>query len=133
MRARPLAAIVAAAVALPAAAYLPPATAILKRAAQRREEVGPPSMQVQGTFTLLGPAAQLARTRSLPLAPDGGAPATFFLKSPGRCQLELAPDGVSPADRPSVGVRAGRISGRRGLDGIPAGAALVQATCVLLA
>jgi hypothetical protein len=129
---RRLVAALLAAIALPAAAYLPPATAILKRAAQRRDDVGLASMQVQGTLVLTGEAARRALASGLAATgPELAVPASLFVKSPGRCRLELAPPGA-PADRPWVSARGNRVLGHRGLEAVPAAAALVQGVCTLL-
>jgi hypothetical protein len=125
--------------AAPAAAYLPPATAILKRVAQRRDDVGAAALQVGGTLTFSGEAARRAGQSGIPAAPgaatgaDLTVPATLFVKTPGRCRLEVAPAGVTSAgDRPAASLRGGRLSGRRGLEALPAVAALVEGVCALI-
>jgi hypothetical protein len=59
-------------------------------------------------------------------------PALLSVKAPGRCRLELAPDGVPPAQRPWVAWRNGAVTGRRGLEAVGAARAMVEAVCVLL-
>jgi hypothetical protein len=137
---RPLRALAAAALAAAAAsasAYLPPATAILKRVAQRRGDLALATLEARGAVSLPADAA-----RRLGLAPadapagaapaDVSLPAVIAVKVPGRCRLELQPPGVAAAERPSVSVKAGRVSGRRGLDALPAARALVEGVCTLL-
>jgi hypothetical protein len=128
---------VAIAAALPAGAYVPPASAILRRVAQRRDEVGLSSMQVQGTLVLSGAAASLARASGLaPGAAGSGevsVPAAVFVKSPGRCRLELTTAGVAASERPSLSARGPRVAGHRGLEALPAAVALVEGVCALLA
>jgi len=126
--------------AAPAAAYLPPATAILKRVAQRRDDVGAAALQVGGALTFSGEAARRATASGIAAAPgaatgaDVTVPATLFLKTPGRCRLELAPAGAptAAADRPAASLRSGRLSGRRGLEALPAVVALVEGVCALI-
>ena len=48
-------------------------------------------------------------------------------------RLELAPEGVSPGQRPSVTIRGGRVTGTRGLQDVGAARALVESVCALLA
>ncbi|MFL5264230.1 MAG: hypothetical protein ACJ79E_17915 [Anaeromyxobacteraceae bacterium] len=126
--------------AAPAAAYLPPATAILKRVAQRRDDVGAAALQVGGTLTFSGEAARGAAASGIAATPgaatgaDLTVPATLFVKTPGRCRLELSPAGAptTAADRPAASLRGGRLSGRRGLEALPAVAALVEGVCALI-
>ncbi|HEX9288044.1 MAG TPA: hypothetical protein VF904_00875 [Anaeromyxobacteraceae bacterium] len=129
-----LAAIALAAVALPAAAYLPPAPAILRRVAQRRDGLGLAAIEVRGTLAFSGDAAQrAAAVTGLPsTGPELAIPAIVVLKVPGRCRLELAPDGVATGDRPAISMRGARVTGHRGLDGVPAARALVEGVCTLL-
>jgi hypothetical protein len=124
---------VAAAVASPAAAYIPPATAILKRVAQRRAEVGLAAMEVRGTLSLSGDAARrVPAVAGLSLAgTEVSTPAVLLLKAPGRCRLEVAPEGAAVASRPAVSVRGGHAVGQRGLDA-PGAQALVETVCMLL-
>lgn len=122
------------AVALPAAAYLPPAAAILRRVAQRREELHLSALEARGTLAFAGEGAQRAAA-ALGLPPPAGElsiPAVIALKEPGRCRLELAPERAAAADRPAVSLRAGRVLGHRGLEAVPAARALVEGLCALL-
>jgi len=123
------------AVALPAAAYLPPASAILKRVAQRREELHLTSLEARGTIAFTGEAARrvAAALGAPPPAGDLTTPAVLTLKTPGRCRLELAPERMASADRPAVSLRAGRVQGHRDLDAVPAARALLEGVCALLA
>jgi hypothetical protein len=66
------------ALAAPALAYVPPATAILKRTAQHREEQRLGSLEVRGTITFSGAAAE--RARSGDAAPGAPVPATLLVK-----------------------------------------------------
>lgn len=130
-----IAAIAAAiAIASPAVAYLPPATAILKRLAQRRADAGLSSMEVRGALSLTGEGAQrLAAATGLPLSgADLAVPAILLLKTPGRCRIELAPDGMTAGNRPAASVRTGRAVAYRGLGEAPGAQALVEGVCVLL-
>lgn len=131
---RAAAAALALAVALPAAAYLPPASAILRRAAQRREELHVAALEARGTFALSGESAQQVAAALGAPAPAGELtlPAVLTLKAPGRCRLELAPERVAASDRPAVSLRAGRVLGHRGLEAVPAARALVEGVCALL-
>jgi hypothetical protein len=122
------------AVALPAAAYLPPATAIVKRLAERRADSGLSALEVRGTLSLTGEGARRVATASgLALADsDLSPPAVLLLKTPGRCRLEMALEGVTAAGRPAVTVRGGRAVGHHGLGESPAAMALVEGVCTLL-
>jgi len=122
----------ATALSVPAAAYVPPATAILKRTAQHRQELRLTSLEVRGTISFSGPAAErmLASSTAAPGAPLRAA---VLVKVPGRCRLELAPEGTPAPQRPAVTVRAGRVSGVRGLQDVGAARALAEAVCALLA
>ena len=125
---------VALAVVLPAAAYLPPAVAILKRVAQRRGDLRLAAVEVRGTLSFFGDAARRVSAAS-GLALSGSelaAPAILLLKPPGRCRLELAPGGVAPASRPSVSARGARVLGARGLENAPQARALLEGVCALL-
>ena len=127
--------VVAAAVAAPAVGYLPPATAILKRVAQRRAELGLSSLEARGTLTFAaGAARRLATGGAASSAPGEVAiPAILQLKAPGRCRLELAPPGAPAADHPALWARGPRVAGRRGLDEVASARALLEAVCALLA
>ncbi len=122
---------IALAIALPAAAYLPPATAILKRVSQRRADLGVAAVEVRGTLSFFGDAARRA-SAATGLALSGSelaAPAILLLKQPGRCRLELAPGGVTPANRPSVSAKGARV---HGMENAPQARALLEGVCALL-
>ena len=124
------------ALAAPALAYLPPAPAILRRAAQRREELHLAALEARGTLALSGESARQAAAALGVTAPAAGelaVPAAITLKVPGRCRLELAPERAPAADRPAVSLRAGRVQGHRGLEAVPAARALTEGVCALLA
>lgn len=130
---RPAALLVLVLSALPAAAYLLPAQAIVKRLLQKREELGLGSFEVRGTLSFLGEAATRAAEAGLPLvAGEATVPAFLTVKVPGRCRLEAVLADAAPAERPAATSRAGRAAGHRGLDQVPSAAALVQAVCLLL-
>jgi len=132
--ARRAAALLAAAVALPALAYVLPTPAILRAMGEKRAETGIVSLEATGLLEAWGAAAErvalAAGLRTL-----GGrvsVPARFSLKSPGRCRIELLPLGLPEADRPHASVRDGALAGR-GLDTTASVAALLRSTCALLA
>jgi hypothetical protein len=117
----------------PAAAYVLPASAVLKRLSQKREQQALAAVEVRGTLAFAGEAAARAAEAGLPLLPgEGAAPAYLVMKVPGRCRLELAPPEAAPAERPAVSVRGSRVTGSRGLERVPAAVALVQGLCALL-
>jgi hypothetical protein len=116
--------------AMPAGAFVPPASSILKRTAQHRGELHLSSVEVRGTIAWSGPAAE--QMRAAGVDPARPMPATFQMKVPGRCRLELAPDGTPPAQRPSISLRGGRVTGARGLQDVGAARALVESVCALL-
>ncbi len=132
--ARAIAALLAAACALPALAYLPPGPAILKRVAQRRADLGGGALEVRGTVVFSGEAARRAAAATgLQLAgADLTCPAVITVKAPGRCRLELLPPGAAASERPSLSVKAGRLLGHRGLETVPAAEAAVTGLCALL-
>jgi hypothetical protein len=119
------------AVALPAAAYLPPPTAVLKRVSQRRADLGVAAVEVRGTLTFFGDAARrVSAATGLSLSgSELAAPAILLVKLPGRCRLELAPAGATPANRPSVFVRGDRV---HGMEDAPQARALLEGVCALL-
>jgi hypothetical protein len=121
-------------VSLPAAAYLPPATAILKRLAERRADAGLSAMEVRGALSLTGEGARRVSVASgLTLAgSDLALPAVLLLKTPGRCRLEVALEGVTASGRPAVTVRGGRAVSHRGLGESPGALALAEGVCALL-
>ncbi|OFX18793.1 MAG: hypothetical protein A2V77_16265 [Anaeromyxobacter sp. RBG_16_69_14] len=123
--------VVALAVAFPAGAYLPPASAILKRVSQRRADLAVATVEVRGTLTFFGDAARhVSAATGLPLSgPELAAPAILLVKLPWRCRLELAPGGVTPANRPTVSARGARI---RGMQNAPQARALLEGVCALL-
>ncbi|HSN93156.1 MAG TPA: hypothetical protein VLS93_18145 [Anaeromyxobacteraceae bacterium] len=132
--ARIAAALLAAAVAPAALAYILPTGAILRGMAAKRAEAGIVSLEATGLLEASGPTAervaQAAGLRTL-----GGrvaVTARFSLKVPGRCRIELVPAGLAEADRPFATVRDGALAGR-GLETSPAVAALLRSTCALLA
>jgi hypothetical protein len=112
------AALVTLALAAPALAYIPPATTVLREAAKRRDETQPASVEARGSIRL-GDAAPI--------------PATLWVKSPGRCRLEIALPGASPAERPMAVVRSGKLANARAMESAPAAVAIAQAACALLA
>lgn len=117
-----------------AQAYVPPATAVLKRLSQKREEQALAAMEVQGTVTFLGEAAVRAAATGVPLlGGEAAAPAFLTVKVPGKCRLELALPDAAPAERPAVSQKGSRVQGVRGLEKIPAAVAALQAVCALLA
>ena len=133
-RARRLVALLALVLAAPAAGYLPPASAILKRVVQRRDELRLTSFEARGSLAFAGePARRLAAELGLPI-PSGELtlPALIAVKAPGRCRLELAPERVPLAERPAVSVRSGRVLGHRGLETVAPARALVEGLCTLL-
>lgn len=113
---------------LPALAYVLPPSVILRRLAERRAALSLASLEAAGTLEAEGPAAE-----RLGGAPRFSAPARFLMKVPGRCRLELAPPGAAEAARAFVAVRDGKVSGRGGLEQVPAAVALVRDACALLA
>jgi hypothetical protein len=113
-----LAALLAVTLAAPALAYIPPATTVLRDLAKKRDETQPASVEARGV---------------LHLREGAPVPATLWVKSPGRCRLELAPPGASPAERPTVVVRSGKVASMRAAEELPAAVALAEAACALLA
>lgn len=120
--------------AAPALGYVLPVSGILKRLGHRREELSLASMEARGTFTLPGePARAAAAALGLPLAGAAfSAPALLTFKMPGRCRLELSPPDLTESERPFAVVKAGQLAGARGLDRVPAAAALLRGLCALL-
>jgi len=119
--------------AAPALAYLLPPATVLKRMAQRREELALASLEVRGTLAVSGDAARaLSAAAGLPLSgSELLVPAVLSIKAPGRCRLELFPASGSP-DRPFLSSARGKLAGGKGLERVPAVVALVKATCALL-
>jgi len=118
---------------VPAAAYVLPASAILRRLSQKREEQALASIEVRGTLAFAGEAAARAAEAGLPLLPgEASAPALVTIKVPGRCRLELDLPEAAPAERPAVTVRGARFGGSRGMERSLAAVAMVQGLCALL-
>ena len=117
----------------PALAYLLPPATVLRRLAQRREEMAIASLEVRGTLAASGDAARaLSAATGLPLSgSELFAPAVLSIKAPGRCRLELVPAAGPAADHPFVATARGKLAGK-GLDRSPAAVALLKATCALL-
>lgn len=132
---RRAAAALALALALPALAYVLPVPGILKRMGERRAALSLASLEVHGTLVAEGELAEriAAATGARAAAGELSLPATFRMKVPGRCRLELAPPGAAEAGRAFVAVRDGKVSGRGGLEQVPAAVALVRDACALLA
>jgi hypothetical protein len=132
---RRAAAALALALALPALAYVLPVPGILKRMGERRAALSLASLEAHGTLVAEGDLAEriAAATGARAAAGELSLPATFRMKVPGRCRLELAPPDAPEAARPFVAVRDGRLSGAGGLDQLPAAVALVRSACALLA
>ncbi len=115
---------VAGLVALPALAYLLPASAILRKASEARAGLEFTAVEAIGTLELRGAAA-----------PSGGPTnqaARLIWKTPGRARLELLPADAAEADRPAAAVKDDRLAGRGGLERVPAVAALVRGVATLL-
>jgi hypothetical protein len=114
------------ALALPAAAYLLPGSAVLKKAAEKKASLELQSIEAAGTVELRGAAAGL-----------GGGPATlsarFLVRTPGRVRFELQPTDATEAERPFLAARDEKLTSRGGLDQAPAAVALVRALGALLA
>lgn len=115
---RRLIVLAAVAFAAPALAYIPPVTTVLRETVKRRDESQPSAVEARGSIRL-GDAAPI--------------PATLWVKSPGRCRLELSLPGASPAERPVVIVRNGKVASQRAMENAPAAVAIVEAACTLLA
>ncbi len=118
----------------PALAYVLPVSGILKRLAQRREQLALATLEVRGTFAMPGDAARAAAAAlALPLAgADLSAPALLIVKMPGRCRHARSPPDVPEAERPAASIKAGQVVGVRGLDRVPAAAALLRGVCALV-
>ncbi len=131
-RTRVGAAALALAVALPALAYVLPVSGILRRMGERRAALSLDALEVHGTLTARGAAAdRIAGPDARPAGREVSAPARFLSKVPGRCRLEVVrPDGAE-AERPFVAVRDGKLTGPLADD--PAAAAFARAACALLA
>jgi len=132
---RALAAALAAAVALPAAAYILPVPAILRRAAERRTAQSLTSVEVNGTLQADGAAGALLLAAGGLRGAGGLAalPARLLWKVPGRCRIELLPAGAVEADRPWLAVKEESVTGTEALVREPTLVALARGTCALLA
>jgi hypothetical protein len=124
-----------AAVAAPAAAYLLPVPAILRRVADRRATQGLASLEITGTLQAAGAAGEALLSAGATRGAGGLAslPARLVWKVPGRCRLELLPAGAVEADRPWLLVKDDSVTAGEPLRADPAFAALARATCTLLA
>jgi len=132
--ARRAAAALALAAALPALAYVLPVSGILGRMGERRAALSLDALEVAGTLTAEGEIAlRLAAAAGLRAAGPLSLPATFRMKVPGRCRLEIAPPEVPEPARPFLAIRDGRLASGGGLGDLPAAVALVRAACALLA
>jgi len=111
-----------------------PVTGILKRVASRRQELALQTFEVRGTFSMFDePARAAAAALGLPISgQEISIPALLMVKTPGRCRLELLTADRATADRPAVVLKAGKLAGVKGLDRIPAAAALARGVCTLL-
>ncbi len=120
--------------AVPALGYLLPVTGILKRLAQRRENLALGSLEVRGTFFMGGEAGKAAsQATGIPLIGfELSAAAIVSIKMPGRCRLELTPPDLSDADRPAVVVRQGKVTGAKGLERSAQAQALLRSVCAVL-
>ncbi len=130
MSLRRAAAAAALALALPALAYVLPAPAIARRAAEKRAGLDLVAVEATGTLEARGPAA----ARFGPAGPGGAvvAPARLLVKVAGRARLELTPAEGEAAERPAIALRDERVVGRGGLEAVPAAAALVRGLAALL-
>lgn len=134
-RLRGCAALLAAALAFPALAYLLPTAAVLRHLGQRRAGLALESLEVLGTVQTEGATAERLGPALAAAGPAvaRSAPARFLMKVPGRCRLEVGVGLVPDADLPSVSLRDGKVTGHGGLDADPPAVALVRALCTLLA
>lgn len=121
--------------ALPALAYVLPVPGILRRLGERRAALSVETLEVSGTLTADGDAAErLAAAVGLrAVSGQASVPAQLRVKVPGRCRLDLAPPDAPEAARPFVAIRDGKLSGAGGLPELPAAVALVRSVCALLA
>jgi hypothetical protein len=123
-----------AAASLPAGAYLASPASVLRRMGQKREALALATLEARGTLWAGGEVARaLASATGIPLASgEFSVEAVFSLKAPGRCRLELYPAAGAAPDRPFVAVSRGKTAGK-GLDRVPAAAAMLRGACALLA
>jgi hypothetical protein len=132
VRARRAVAALVLAAAVPAAAYILPVPGILKRMGERRAALAVETLDVQGTLTARGAAAErLAAAGVRGGGAEASAPARFVMKVPGRCRLEIAVPDVPEAQRPFVALREAKVSGP--LADLAPAVALVRSACALLA
>jgi hypothetical protein len=124
-----------AAAAAPAAAYVLPATAVVKRAAERRAALGLVTLEAIGTLELRGAAAAPLGDAAGPRAFDGSVqvPARLLLAVPGRVRLELLVPDATETERPALTLSGDRLGGQGPLPGSAATAALARALATLLA
>jgi hypothetical protein len=132
---RAVAVLLLAAVALPAAAYILPVPAILRRLATRRAAQSLATLEVTGTLQAAGAGAEGVLAAGGVRGAGGLAaiPARILVKVPGRCRVELTPPGVVDADRLHVLVRNDSLTGDAALVRDPSFAAFSRALCALLA
>ncbi|HSM94002.1 MAG TPA: hypothetical protein VLT47_14050 [Anaeromyxobacteraceae bacterium] len=132
---RAIAALLVAAVALPAAAYVLSVPAILRRLAARRAALSLASVEVTGTLQADGAAGAAVLAAGGVRGAGGLAaiPARIAWKVPGRCRVELTPPDAAEADRPFLLVRDDKVTGDAELAREPAFSALARAICTLLA
>lgn len=132
---RAVAVLLLAAVALPAAAYVLPVPAILRRLAGRRAAQALATLEVTGTLQASGAAADGVLAAGGVRGAGGFAalPARLLWKVPGRCRIELAPAGVEDADRPYLLVRDDAVTGDGQISRDPSFVAMARAICALLA
>jgi hypothetical protein len=117
--------------ALPAAAYILPPEAVVKKASERRAALEVLTVEAAGTVELRGTA--LARLGAQPAAGTTlTLPARILVKQGGKARRELQPVDAAEGERPYASVRDEALSGRGGLDATPAAAALVRALAALL-
>jgi outer membrane lipoprotein-sorting protein len=110
--------------AVAAAAYVLPGSAIVRRMVEGRDELHLGSARVDGTLSLSGGAMAELGTE----LPEYRTDATFSLRVPGRCRL----DATAPGGKPLSVVDA---SGRRRTEGAAVAAltTAVEEVCALLA
>jgi hypothetical protein len=111
-------------VAAPALAYLLPATAIVRMAAEARGGLELNAVEATGALEWHG-AALLAGV-------PPNATARLLLKTPNRARLELLSADAADDERPAAMIREERLAGRGGLERQPAVAALLRGLVTLL-
>lgn len=113
-------------------AYMLPGGSLIRKMQAKRDEQPLHSVVVHGSFTLTGPAAQ-AMAQKLGRFAEGGelsVPAVASYKMPGRCRIELEPQGLANDKRPFAVDRNGQVSGS---DELKAGQLMLLLGCPLLA